>query len=151
MQAESLGAGAGTGPLVFQPDGARPGWNLQVHLAGFASPQPYRTPNHFSELSLEEFLTNTLGTAPLVVSFQGARVAGDLGDPCSLSLAGPTASIVPGSLTNWVSHPAELNAFFDDPELAPNVFRFSVIWDRDHPLGNLIEDISQVVVRASAH
>ena len=61
----------------------------------------------------------------IAVRFQGAVVTGSLIDPCSVSLGGPSATIVPGSETAWVKHPEELNSFVP----RPNMVRFVVIFD----------------------
>jgi hypothetical protein len=81
--------------------------------------------------------------APLVVRFQGARLIGDLEDPCNVTLEDPGSQIVPDSLTGWVRHPAELNTYWDeafpgDPDEAakrePNMIRYQVIFDRSTDL-----------------
>jgi len=61
----------------------------------------------------------------IAVRFQGAVLTGSLIDPCSVSLSGPSATIVPGSETAWVKHPEELNGFLP----RPNMVRFVVIFD----------------------
>ncbi len=64
----------------------------------------------------------------MAVRFQGAVADLDTvgRTPCSIVLVGPSAQIQPGSLTPWVSHPAELNEF----RPRPNIVRFCVVFDR---------------------
>jgi hypothetical protein len=64
----------------------------------------------------------------MAVRFQGAvaNLAQAGQTPCDLVLVGGGAQIQPGSLTPWVSHPAELNEFLP----RPNIVRFCVVFDR---------------------
>jgi hypothetical protein len=41
--------------------------------------------------------------------------------------------MIAGSLTDWVSHPAELNSSDGNPTQSPNIFRFVILWDRSDP------------------
>ncbi|MFN0242037.1 MAG: Ig-like domain-containing protein [Planctomycetota bacterium] len=60
------------------------------------------------------------------VRFQGATASTDISaDPCHVDIQGSGAQILAGSLTPWVSHPNELNAF--DPR--PDMIRFVVVFD----------------------
>jgi hypothetical protein len=67
--------------------------------------------------------------APLVVRFQGAKLSGALPvppSPCSeVPIDGPLSPLLPGSVTPWVRHPAELNAFSPRPD----TIRFAIIFD----------------------
>jgi hypothetical protein len=68
----------------------------------------------------------TVGTgAPLVVRFQGAKLVGNLTNPCIVDITGPTSPILAGSLTPWVRHPSELNNF--NPK--PDILRFTILFD----------------------
>ncbi len=134
------------------------GWNMEV---SFASPDgtgrpgeapdgsagrgkwrvPYRGRGPFA-VSLQELWGDCIemeagpgvigepcrDPVPLFVRFQGARVAARGVD---VETAGSGAPLDPGSLTRWVSHPAELTP---DPALGrdwpePNVLRFAVFFD----------------------
>jgi hypothetical protein len=64
----------------------------------------------------------------LAVRFQGAVADLDTvgRSPCDLVIMGSGSQIEPGSLTPWVSNPAELNNF----RPRPNIVRFCVTFDR---------------------
>ncbi len=114
-----------------------PGWDMDLVLndAGGIVTVPYRSPNQilpppqtyeqfWGQLLDEDLLPGELG-APLVVRFQGAKLSGAMPDPCNVLLSGPTSPIVQGSLTPWVRHPSELNAFSP----APDMIRFVITFD----------------------
>ncbi len=133
--------------LTFDDDGAgttpaEMAWNMDVVYLTPSNQQvlfPYRgipdpEPTDFPLVgqSFEEFFGNDLNhglpdnVGSLVsVRFQGARSTGLLPDPCNVSLSGVTSEIAPGSLTHWVRHPAELNAFAPQP----NMIRFTVVFE----------------------
>ena len=121
----------------------QPGWDMIVLVEGQGvhPQQSWRGDNALFPISLEEAAGTDLGGAPVVVRFQGARSASPT-DLCDVELHGPGAEIVPGSLTPWVVHPAELNAFTADPAKKPDMIRFQVIFDRSQ--GALSEAISAV-------
>lgn len=107
-----------------------PGWDLELVIDGFDDPQSYRGENDLFNDTIENVFGNELGSAPLVVRFQGARVPSALSTPCDVVLNGSGSQLVPGSLTGWVDHPVELNTFFNgDESQASNIVRFVVIWD----------------------
>ena len=70
----------------------------------------------------------------LAVRFQGAVADLDTvgRTPCDIVVVGPGSQIQPGSLTPWVSHPAELNEF----RPRPNIVRFCVVFDRSLALAS---------------
>ena len=112
------------------PVSGAPGWDMNLIIDGFSDPQSYRGENDLFNDTLENVFGNVLGSAPVVVRFQGARVAGTLPNPCDVILNGTGSPLLPGSLTGWVDHPSDLNTFFGgDPNQAPNIIRFVVIWD----------------------
>ena len=78
----------------------------------------------------------------IAVRFQGAVVTGTLVDPCAVVLSGPSSTIVAGSETAWMEHPAELNAFLP----RPNMLRFVVIFDTKQAVvpGSLVSKIKGV-------
>ncbi len=124
------------------------GWDLKVlfDTPGLA-PQSYRGENELTALSLEEEWGTALGSAPLVVRFQGARRIDPAVDLCDLVLRGPDASIEPGSLTGWVAHPAELDTFFAVPSLRPNVVRFQIVFDTSQAAFAGITGVTDVEIR----
>lgn len=146
--------------LIFQSDndddmngvieGDELGWDASVNVTLDPAPQSYRGPNDVTgNTPLEVVLGNDLGSAPIVIRFQGARAVGTLVNPCSVPLAGLNSLIVPGSLTGWVKHPDELTDFFGDPSLTPNIFRFMVIWDREQDPGAVTLGATDIIVRVS--
>ena len=134
--------------LQFQDDSAGLGWDLMLKLKSFPNLQSYRGSNDLvAGMSLEEFFTNQLGTAPIIVRFQGAKVTGSIPQPCSVDLTGPTSPLFPGSLTGWVEHPKDLNTYHADPGLAPNIFRFAILWDANAVNFAEIEYVEDLMVR----
>lgn len=113
----------------------RYGWDMDVLYGSPAQTYSYRDPadSPFAGQSFEERFPNLFdGPAPgsyLVVRFQGARSAGDISDLCNVD---PVSQIVPGSMTPWVSHPAQLNDF--SPR--PNMIRFTVVFDFAATIGS---------------
>ena len=125
------------------------GWDLTFIHSDFPDPQSYRGENDLTGpggASFETLFGNELDNAPMVVLFQGAHTTGVLDQPCSVILAGPDSPLVPGSLSGWVTHPSELTDFFPDGALAPNVFRFAVIWDQADPNFDKIVAIEDLTV-----
>jgi hypothetical protein len=74
------------------------------------------------------------GGSYMAVRFQGA--VADLDDvansPCDLVLSGANSQIETGSLTPWVTHPSELNAF----RPRPNIVRLCVVFDSSLSVGS---------------
>jgi hypothetical protein len=122
------------------------GWDMNLRIKGQPNPQSYRGANDVSAMTLEEFFGNEFGSAPLVVRFQGARAIDTLIDACSVPESGVSSPIAPGSLTEWLHHPGELNGHFADASLSSNMFRFIVIWDRSHPSIEMIEAVEDISV-----
>ena len=124
-----------TGPPDAPEEGDIPGWNMTIlyKTDNAVVEVPFRgydDTNTISEGGFEEAYGNKLNhgldlpeSSPVAVRFQGARVSETLTDPCALDLGDLTGPIVPGSLTPWVEHPAELNEF------NPNIIRFMVTFD----------------------
>jgi len=120
---------------------AQMGWNMDLLYRPVGQPQvtiPFRGSNGFFMQSWENTFGKTLGTeggtlaaAPIVVRFQGARTTG-VEDYCNLDLNDPTTSIVPGSVTPWVDHPALLNSF----QPPPNLMRFVIVFDNTRQPGD---------------
>lgn len=134
--------------LQFEEDGAELGWDMRLKLAGTATPQSYRGPNIVFPQPLEQVFGTQFGSSPLIIRFQGARARGTLVDPCSVPETGVDSPLETDSLSDWVSHPAELNDFHQDSGLTPNIFRFVIVWDRSQPGFDLIESIEDIRVRA---
>jgi hypothetical protein len=139
------------------------GWDMQVILNAAGFPKvSYRDPgdpdNPFGA-SVEEVLGSDLGgatPAPIAVRFQGARAVKSIDDLCALDPTDPAGPILPASVTGWVRHPAELNAYFDylppaeAAALRPNLVRFAVIFDRGTLLvPGLIHAITDLEIRAT--
>ncbi len=126
--------------LIFQDDanvpcepghvGAEPGWDMHLRIAGQPLPQSFRGANLLSSMTLEQLFGADFGTSPVVVRFQGARAVGLLTDPCAVPETGGSSPISAASVTDWVCHPALLNDFHAEESLAPNMFRFLILWDR---------------------
>jgi hypothetical protein len=96
--------------------------------------------------TLEQIFGSAYGTSPVVVRFQGARAVNVLVDPCAVIEAGAGSPLAPGSLTGWLNHPDELNTFHADPSLAPNIFRFVVLWDSSQPEFAQIDGVEDLFV-----
>lgn len=115
-----------------------PGWDMDLILnfgAGNVT-VPYRSPNGIlpGGQTYEQFWGQLLDSglppgppfgAPIVVRFQGAKLAGAMPDPCDVDLTGPGSPLAPGTLTPWVRHPSELNAFAGTSDM----IRFSITFD----------------------
>lgn len=126
--------------MTYEPDASGTvGWDMDLILDLGAGPVtlPYRAPNGVMMNSFEQFWGQLLDRelqggqvgAPLVVRFQGAKLSGALPvppSPCSeVPIDGPLSPLLPGSVTPWVRHPAELNAFSPRPD----TIRFAIIFD----------------------
>ncbi len=136
--------------LVFEDDGAELGWDMPLRIQGFANPQSYRGENDLTGpggQSLEELWGNDLGSAPVVVRFQGARAIAPILQPCGVALAGINSPILGGSLTSWVEKPAELTTVPSPSGATANMFRFTVIWDRSNPNFSMIQDVEEITIR----
>ncbi len=114
-----------------EDDGADLGWDLTLRVLGDPDPQSFRGPNDLFSMPLEDVLGNELGSSPLTVLFQGARLVDLNADLCDVRLQGDEAQIQVDSLTPWVRHPAELNTA--EIGNSSNMFRFLVIWDAGQP------------------
>jgi hypothetical protein len=134
--------------LIFAEDGAELGWDMRLRIIGFVDPQSYRGSNDLFPDSLENEFTNQIGTAPVVVRFQGARILGALDEPCDVALSGGIDSpVFPGSISGWVEHPSELNEYFgSDPSLKPNMIRFVVLWDASQAGYGIIDSIEDLTI-----
>lgn len=133
--------------LEFRADGPGPGdlgWDMQVLVnAAGLPPISWRDaddPNNPFGLSLEQLFGSDLGgtaASPIAVRFQGARAVKEFADPCTLNAFDPLGAVLPGSLTGWVRHPAELNDYYsylpngEGGKLRPNMIRFQVVFDRN--------------------
>jgi hypothetical protein len=109
------------------------GWDIKLRFADQEDLQSFRGANDIMEGDLESFMGNDFGSGAVIVRFQGARAVGSLLDPCSVPETGVSSPMVGGSLTDWVSHPAELNSGDGNPTQSPNIFRFVILWDRSDP------------------
>ena len=147
--AQSCWRSAGTGSFLDFVDDApgAPGWDMTVLVDG-VGPVSWRGPNPILPVTLEEAFGTELFGAPIVVRFQGARSAAPIPNPCDVELYGAGAPIVPGSLTPWVKHPAELDALVVDPALKPDLFRFQVLFDRSRALSATLTAVEELTVLA---
>ncbi len=82
--------------------------------------------------------------APIAVRFQGAKTTQTLTNPCVTDPFDVTAPFAQGSVTPWVRHPEELNAYTPKPDAV----RFCIIFDRSSP--NFPTSIEVDSVRISA-
>jgi hypothetical protein len=117
------------------------GWNMDVLYAGDTGLEtyPYRGlpqtgGSPLGNVDFQTFPQNLINSeeAPgegslIAVRFQGARVQGNIEDPCNVPLSGIGSKIQPNSLTRWVMHPDELNLF--NPR--PNMVRFCVVFEEN--------------------
>ena len=103
----------------------------------------------FPLLSLEEVFGSILDVSPLVVRFQGARSTSPSIDPCDVELYGPGAHIVPGSLTRWFDHPADIHALLTIPATRPNMVRFQVVFEGGLPTSSLIDAVLDIAILAA--
>ena len=121
------------------------GWDMQI----FAPTDPgtsfsYRDKNDLNNPfadSAEALFGTDLGGlagAPVIVRFQGARIAEVPEDLCTADFLENGGSISTESLTPWVRHPAELNTYWEavfpgDPQEVkarrPNIIRYSILFD----------------------
>jgi len=113
-------------PANPDPD-LRYGWDMDVIFGPSSQHFSYRDPANspFAGESFEQRYPNLFGAVPgsyLTVRFQGARGAGDISDLCNVD---ESLQIVAGSLTPWVTHPADLNTFSPRPDM----IRFAVVFD----------------------
>jgi len=135
--------------LVFAEDGAELGWDMSVlPNPPSVGEQSYRGPNDLFASSLEDAFGNELGTSPIVVRFQGVRIVDDVDDLCTMEVLGADSAIQPGSLTGWVSHPAELNEYYDSLTLRPNAIRFQILFDETNAFASAIAGVSSIRIEA---
>lgn len=131
--------------LVFEEDSgptvAEQGWTMDVKLAT-GEVRPFRGTTATNPVSWEDTYGNVLGVdplaSPIVVRFQGGRSrTATLTDPCNVNENDPFGDVLAGSLTPWVSHPAELATVTTESgaNYTPNMVRFCVIFDRTNDLG----------------
>ncbi|MEM9381761.1 MAG: hypothetical protein AAGB93_17535, partial [Planctomycetota bacterium] len=127
----------------MDPSPAGQGWTMDVVLRdgmGGTRLRPFRGVTAQDPVDWETTYGNLLGydlmagevASPIVVRFQGGRTRGVvLTDECNTNV-NDLDEILAGSLTPWVSHPADLNQVTDSTgsNFAPNMIRFCVIFDR---------------------
>ncbi|MFT6713675.1 MAG: hypothetical protein ACJAVJ_000954 [Planctomycetota bacterium] len=121
------------------------GWDMQI----FAPTDPgtsfsYRDKNDINNPfgdSPQVLFGSDLGGlagAPVIVRFQGARIAEVPEDLCDADFVENGGSISTQSLTAWVRHPAELNTYWEavfpgDPQEVKarrsNIIRYSILFD----------------------
>lgn len=136
-----------------------PGWDLTLILDvnGQIRFESYRGPNTviampfqqaWGDLFAEDLMPGEMA-APVVVRFQGAKTTQALTNPCLDDPFAQTSPLAQGSVTPWVRHPSELNAFAPRPD----TFRFMVLFDPSSPFffqgGVQIVGVDEVTVDAS--
>jgi hypothetical protein len=109
--------------------------------------QPFRAPNTVFPATLEQLLGNELDASPVVVRFQGVRALTNIDNYCEVLLSGAGSPVMPGSLTGWVEHPAQLNDYFTDTALSPNMIRFQIVFDMNQPTFVVIQAITGLYLR----
>jgi hypothetical protein len=119
---------------------------MRLRITGQPDPQSFRGANDLSPMTLEQLFGADFGTSPVVVRFQGARATGVLTDPCAVPETGSSSPISAASLTEWVCHPALLNDFHPEEALAPNMFRFLILWDRSQVDFTGIEGVEDITI-----
>jgi hypothetical protein len=131
----------------LEDDGDELGWDMTIiPNPPSLGAQSYRGENDLFAASLEDVLGNELGASPLVIRFQGARIIKEVENFCDVPLDGEDAAIAQGSMTGWVSDPTELNTFFGDPSMRPNMFRFQILFDRSDPFIGAIGGIDGLTI-----
>jgi hypothetical protein len=131
------------------------GWNMDMFLQ--VGPNvvgvTYRGSTIFGGNSPEQFWgqlldDGTLGGgqtgAPIVVRFQGARAAGAVPNLCDVDVTDINV-VQNGSLTPWVMHPNELNAFSPPPDMV----RFQIVFDGSHPDFHNILGVTNLQIHAT--
>ena len=122
------------------------GWDMMITTpAAPGTPFSYRNgndPNNPFGSSAESLFGSDLGGvvgAPVVVRFQGARLAGLPDNLCDATFDTEGGEIQLNSLTPWVRHPSELNTYWEsvfpgDPQEVesrrPNIIRYIIVFDR---------------------
>jgi len=153
--------------LNFLPDdlgnptpSLRFGWNMDVVYDSGGGEQliHYRGPDPLSPFfpsDFEQGMGNTLNHGQpngvgsvFAIRFQGAKSTSRIaGRNCDLRLVGLASDIVAGSLTPWVQHPQDLNAFNPRPDMV----RFCVVFDASlvtpASLGSFIKGVTNVSIR----
>ena len=122
------------------------GWTMDIELSSGAL-RPFRGTNTAFPNEWEGTFGNTFGSSPIVVRFQGGRSqSSSLADPCNVDENDPFGEVLPGSLTPWVSHPAELGLVTtpSGANYTPNMIRFCVLFDRTNAV-RIVADGQQVV------
>jgi len=143
------------------PDPAqRYGWTMDViynpgsgeqHIA-YRGPDPLSPfyPSDF-EHGMGNMLNHGLAAGAgsvFAIRFQGAKSLSRIaGRACDLRLVGLASDIAAGSLTPWVQHPKELNAFSPRPDMV----RFCVVFDASlvtpASIGSFIKGVTNVRIR----
>ena len=133
-----------------------PGWDMDVFL--FQGPgQPhlqvsYRDSMVFGGMSPQQHWGELLGSdlgpgemgAPIVVRFQGVKSITTPTDFCNIDPEDPNGPIQVGSLTPWVRHPRELNAFSPRPDM----IRFVIIFDVSQPDIAVVRGVTNLRIQA---
>jgi hypothetical protein len=137
--------------LDFDDDSAGLGWDMDLTIDTGTGPMTvsYRGDPIFAGNTPQEhwgnlFSENGSQGAPIVVRFQGAQTVSTITDPCGIDLFGPNSPIDPTSVTEWVMHPDELNAFATPPD----VIRFVVLFDAAHPDFSMLQGVTNLQIMA---
>ncbi len=137
--------------LTFNDDTGSLGWDMDLvlDLGGGEQLESYRSSTIFGGLDPQTFwgeLFTEGGApgAPVVVRFQGAKSTGAITDPCNVDPMAPLAPIDPDSITPWVRHPEELNAFSPPPDMC----RFLILFDASHADFDFIKGVTNVQILA---
>jgi hypothetical protein len=138
--------------LDFHDDTLGFGWDLDLILDTGGGPQvvAYRSSSFFGGNSPQEHWGELYAEgggpgAPIVVRFQGAKSQGTIVDPCNIDPFAIGSPIDPDSITQWVRHPDELDAF----QPAPDMVRFLVLFDASHPDFPFIQGVTNLRIGAT--
>ncbi len=137
--------------ITFATNPTQPNNTVTVSYRGFDplgdNPFGESLESHYGDTMNHDFDGdgNLDGTAPITFRFQGARTFMALDNPCDVDLIGPASPINQGSLTPWVSHPAELNNY--DPK--PSMVRFTVIYDATQLSMHSVLAVDNLIIRGA--
>lgn len=131
----------------FEDDGDELGWDMDIFVSDIGESVSWREVGAlFPGKSVEDVVGSDLGDGRFVVRFQGARAISPIPNLCDVDITG--SAILSSSLTPWVRHPAELNDFFENEQLRPNLIRYQIIFDESNEFASQFTGVTSVKIRA---